>query len=304
MSDFKNELLNLLHSGKTNDRGKDIYEFHSPSNLYLSGEQALTYLEATLTASYQTRLAEPLRALMYRHIPTLLINSKDPICLIDLGPGVPLNTLPIINYLLSKYQTFFYLPVDISETFLTITSCFFKDQSFRTYPIKELFQKAAPVINNMDGLPKKHHRLINVGLTFNNFPLREIIEILSSFYREGDQILAASELHENSTNTVLTPYKTVAAERFNYLPLRILGFNISILRYFVRLDLGRIEMGFSLIEEFKTEDGRIINEGAEIITSVSYRHTKDELVKSLSQQFKHIKILKNNNGNVCLMEIK
>ncbi len=284
-----------------------VYEFASPASLYITGEQALAYLTATLTKEYQTRLVEPLGQLLKQHLPAHLHEEAAPTVMIDLGPGIPINSLPILKYLTGTHSEFLYVPVDISKVFLTITASFFQDADFETIPVNALFEELPERLSQHDRVPRKHRRVINIGLTFNNFPLPAICGILRSICREGDRIIAASELvgpeFGDDSDALLAPYRTDHAETFNFLPLQALGLRRTDLAYFARTFHHRIEMGFRAVRELTVPSIGRVSRGTEILTSVSYRYTRGELLAGLRKYFSRVRSSTEGHSSVCLLSM-
>ena len=285
--------------------GTDVLEFCSPASLYLTGEQALAYLQAVLTPDYQIRLTQPFGQLLQSHVAAVIGEPDAPIDLIDLGPGLPFNTLPIINYLRDSSVDFRYVPVDISQAFLTMTTCCFENEPFETIPLHMLFEELADLLTGNPKFPESRQRLINIGLTFNNFELTQMCDILTSLLRTGDLILAAAELGgADATERQLSLYRTGEAETFNFLPLKRLGISREKLEYFVRAHGSRIEMGFGVVEGVALDGEQGISAGAEIVTSVSYRHREDDLRRELSLRFSSVQIHKGKGTFVHLVAMR
>lgn len=284
-----------------------VYEFASPASLYLTGEQALAYLAATLTGPYQTRLVEPLGRLLEEHLPTQLHQGGAPTVMIDLGPGLPINSLPILKHLAGTGEKLWYVPVDISRVFLTITACFFEDAGFETIPVRALFEELPEHLSRNDQIPSSCRRVVNIGLTFNNFPLDTSCRILKSIFREGDRVLAASELIDPkkhlSSEGLLTPYRTKHAENFNFLSLQALGLNRSDLVYFARTFDQGIEMGFRVCREITIPGIGQAPPGTDLMTSVSYRYALDTLLAGLRKHFPCVHCCTEEHASVCLISM-
>ena len=177
---------------------------------------------------------------------------------------------------------------------------------FETIPLNVLFEDLADSLASASWFPNSYRRVINIGLTFNNFSLSEICQILRSIFRKGDQVLAASELLGASDEDArLAPYRTEAAKQFNFLPLKALGFSLDQLDYFVRIHVGRIEMGFEVQESHMLPTGETVVEDSEIITSASYRYTEGELRSGLHEYFSDIDIYRTRDAcSVCLITME
>jgi hypothetical protein len=257
---------------------------HRPANLYLIEKQADMYLKL-MSQPYGDGFHAKIRSLIATHREDLLAGFGQRLDLIDLGPGYPDKSFPLLWYMQQQKMTGRYMPVDISRRFLDVAVTACRPFGFTIVPHHSLFEELP------EQLPKNSdaaQRLVMMGVTFMNYAPEEMVPLLRRMVRPGDSAVIAGELYnEESTVSMIAPYETAEAKHFNFLPLELLGIPESSLQYFVRLARSRIEMGFTVLHPIQIA-GLQIQHDQEIVTSLSYRYGYEELLSILSTHFSRV----------------
>ena len=257
-------------------------ELRQPYNLYLQDRQADLYLKMMHYAPYKNSCHEAIRELIAEHRTELLGTDTKSIEIIDLGPGYPDKTFPLLDAVRARGIQCRYIPVDISRRFLSIASDACQGFGVSVHAMHCLFEELPAVLAPQ---PAGTHRLFIMGVTFMNYTAEEAVRLLSSLSGRNTSFLVATVLlPDGPVEPVLAPYRAADARMFNLLPLDIAGFPESCLDYFVRFRHGRVEMGFSVMSDVRIQ-GVAVQRGEEILTSVSHRYRLEDFQSVLRQGF-------------------
>lgn len=254
-----------------------------PFNLYLSDKQADAYLAAMATPQYVTAFHDPLAQLIEDHADVLTRRFDGAIAFVDLGPGKPDKSLPLLRALRKSGVDCCYVPVDVSARFLNIAVSAVEAEGFASCPQRCLFEEVSGVLDTKPRI-RDCSRLINMGLTFMNYRPAAATSLLQSLLRSKDAAIVATELFRSEARAEL-PYRNSAAERFTFLPLEAAGIPRDAADYFVRYRAERVEMGFNIRSDIRLADNVLIRSGTEIVTSLSHRYTIDKFRDLLEMQF-------------------
>ncbi len=285
MTKTQNILIDqLLNCPITKDKkGSCIYWFDQPYHLYLEEKQSKLYLDMINAEKFSSLLHDPAEKLIETYKADILNDFKGEMEFYDLGPGLPSKSMPLLKELQSKNRKFKYIPVDISKSFLNIAEKEVSKIGVKSYPINCLFED---LYNHID-LSKSIDRLFFIGLTFNNYRPKKILNLLKQLCEPNGVCLIITEYYtKNKIESILVPYKDKYAEDFNYLALHLIGLKKNELKYLTNFNNQRIEMGFSVLNNIRLKD-TIIKKGSKIITAISYRYTKVSLTNSISKYFNH-----------------
>src|SRR5581483_8533641 len=201
----------------------------NPSNLYLVEKQANAYLKL-MARPYGDGFHARIRSLIARHSGDLLTGLGRIIDLVDLGPGYPDKTFPLLTYMQLHHMDGRYMPVDISQRFLDVSVAACRPFGFPIVPHHLLFEELPAELRKAR---TRGNRLILMGVTFMNYKPERILPLLGDMANTGDSVVLAGELYQpHKIDAMLAPYQTEQAKAFNLLPLEVAGISQSSLRYF------------------------------------------------------------------------
>jgi len=276
----------LLQDIREDPERSGVWNFYNPKNLYLTDSQSKIYLELMGDIRYSSRFHDKTETLIKTNSKKIIDHfNEDSLLIIDLGPGYPSKTFPIIDDLKKQKKEIEYWGVDINQHFANIAK-----RTMLKRGISHSFSKIISFEVTADALKKSGtncQKLIIIGLTFMNFEPGYILNILKSCASgEKDVCLTAVECADNAKPLILMkPYKTKEVERFLFIPLSFLGVKESEVSYNVEFHAQRIEMFFifNKVPPLLKEKG--IKEGDKIITAISYRYTTKQYQDLLRSRF-------------------
>lgn len=284
LSDDPRRAIALQLSAGTKN-GNTVW-LNSPPNLYLVEKQANAYLQL-MARPYGSGFHACVRSLIAQHSGELLTGLGREIDLVDLGPGYPDKSFPLLAYMQRQNIAGCYMPVDISQKFLDVSAAACRPFGFPVVPHHMLFEELPEQLRKNRS---PANRLIMMGITFMNYEPMRILPLLGDLGAAGNAVVLAGELYQpGKIGAMLEPYETHEAEAFNLLPLELAGLSQRSLRYFVRFQRSRIEMGFTLVSPIETTEFTI-HTGCEIVTSLSYRYRPDELLSVLKPHFPRLEL--------------
>lgn len=265
---------------------KGYFLLTEPHLLYMSEDQAGSYLKAMENPDYTSSFHNPTVKIIESNLPEIFRDFGKGVSLIDLGPGYPDKSMPIAKYLRQRGIPCKYVPVDISSSFLEIAKKSIAPIAEQVYPIHDRFETC------LEQIPSEVYQYTTycmIGLTFMNFVPEHILILLKDIARDQGRVIIASELitKQNTTEKIINSYRARETKLVGFGPLQHLGLNIDELAYNPVFSNGRVELQFQL----KAKPGDIlqrlgVKEGNTIITAVSYRYTKDEINALMGRYFK------------------
>ena len=268
-----------------------------PFNLYLIEEQAKLYLDAIEDDLFSRQLYKPFLLALDKNINRIFSGVQGNVDFIDLGPGYPDKTAPLVKHLLTLGVNIRYIPVDISRYFLDATVSYFATWGIEIIPLNILFEEA-PLelqkagLNNHDSM-----RIINIGFTFNNFSPDSILRLLQKLVTKKSVVIIATQIiDDRRIEESIEPYRSMKADKFNFKMLELIGLNRAAFDYVVRIHNGRIEMGYAANEDIYLDGVGNIKKHDILITSFSYRYRENQLTDYLERYFSNIDVIKDNKG--------
>jgi uncharacterized SAM-dependent methyltransferase len=289
---FLIEQLKSCRKTKNRDSGLN-YWFDFPYHLYYEEEQALKYLEMIEKDNFSISLHKPIEELVRNYANSLIgINTKK-VELYDLGPGLPTKTIPLIKNLQKRNIPFSYIPIDISKSFLKLAQDEVSKFGVNSQGINCLFEELPNKIDKK--IDTQLTRIFLIGLTFNNYRPNQILSLLSKLCEKNDIAIIITEYYEkDKEKSILIPYQDEYAENFNFLVLKLMGFEKKDFKYFARFRNQRIEMGFKPIKKITVGDLNLKNND-KIITAISYRYTNSSLTRYIQNYYKNFEYYKEND---------
>ena len=290
----------LINSPTTFNYGVKTIWFDQPYNLYLEEIQSKAYLEMISGEKFASLVHEPAKQLIEEFKGSILKDIKEPIEFYDLGPGLPTKTIPLLKALQKLKRDFKYIPVDISKSFLKITENKVKKIGVQAHSLNCFFEDLPAKIK----YDQKVNRIFFIGLTFDNYRPDKILSLLKKVSNPNSISIIITEFFSSKKKeTILIPYRDKHAENFNYLVLKIAGIDKNKLKYFTQYKNQRIEMGFTLRRDIRVRN-LTIKRNTKIITAISYRYTKQALIRTISDYFKHFEIYQSPKHDISLVTFK
>jgi len=279
-----------------------VVDLSQPYNMYLTAAQAQSYLVLMKDDTYRTPFHDPIKNLFGKYAGDLLQLLDGPLALIDLGPGLPDKTLPLFAYLKRSSIACTYVPVDISQHFLGLAASMAQSQGFVALPLNCLFEEIAHNLPSVLSQLGARSALVIFGLTFMNYSPERVSRLLADLGPMVNRVVVAAELHTPpSPEHILLPYRTTAAEDFNFQVLKLMRWKRSDFNYEVRFVENHIEMGFSSkLPVALGSSGHVLKPSTYVLTAVSYRYTSRQLRAFLTPLFPEVKIVTDPAAPVAL----
>ncbi len=156
--------------------------------------------------------------------------------------------------------------------------------------IKKFCTTITPIESRLENLahclsyPRSNQAFIMLGLTFMNFNGHYISNLLSEISGNIGSVIIASELYDDDTSGIVSQYEVSEIKNFAFGPLSLLGLDIRDFEHAVEFSEGRVELIFIPRTDIKIGSKSILR-GNKIVTAVSYRYRKKEIVELLSHYF-------------------
>jgi uncharacterized SAM-dependent methyltransferase len=279
-----------------------VLDLSQPYNMYLTPAQAQSYLALMKDDTYRTPFHDPIKNLFGKHTRRILQLLDGPLALIDLGPGFPDKTLPLFAYLKQSLIACTYVPVDINRHFLDLAASTAQAEGFGALPLNCLFEEIARNLPSVLSQLGSRSAVVIFGLTFMNYSPERVSRLLTDLGPMVNRVVVAAELHTlPSPENMLLPYKTTAAEDFNFQVLKLLRWNRSDFDYKVRFVDNHIEMGFSpKVPVPLGGSGHVLTPSTYILTAVSYRYTLRQFHSLLTPLFTEVEVVTDPTAPVAL----
>lgn len=265
---------------------KGVWNFYNPKNLYLTDLQGELYLKLMGDSRYSSKFHDTTEMLIGKNAERIADHLKsDSVFIIDLGPGYPSKTFPIVDALLKRKKEVTYWAVDVNEHFGNIARDAIAERGVKnSFAKKILFEDTAQAVKKGD---LKCPKLVIIGLTFMNFKADAILKIISDCLDgKNDICLSAIECSDNvDINRLTDGYRTEEAKAFLFVLLSILGCKEEDVKYDVSFNDGRVEMAFVMKHAPQIIKGHGVRDGDRIIMAISYRHTVEFYKKILNSKF-------------------
>lgn len=279
--------------GRKRTMSRTLY-LDQPSNLYLADSQVNAYLQLMGNAAYSAAFHNPTRDLITKNVSRIVKGLQTPVHIIDLGPGYPDKTFPLLENLDTAHCI--YIPVDIGKRFLKVAVNAVKKFHIKSLPQHSLFEDMPKLLATKSFNDDSVRRLVVLGLTFMNYRPTVIVGLLRKMMRPGDVLVVAAEIRKQSNAALLIkPYQTKEAELLNWLSLKMVGAPVKNLKYFARFRYGRVEMAFKVVAPFSLRGCGHLRTGDVLVTAISYRLKLADFKKALRKQFKSVQIFTRQN---------
>lgn len=285
---------------KPDPKRERYFLLNEPHLLYLSDEQSDLYLEVMKSEDYSSSFHGPTVDIIKSNLPAIFSDIGGGVSLIDLGPGYPDKSLPMVQYLRDQQVPCKYIPVDISQSFLDLAVHYIEPFVEQVYPVHARFETCAGQI------PSEIYHYSTycmIGLTFMNFPPEMLVPLLKDMAGNKGRVIVASELltEQKTAERVLASYRTREAQAVGFGPLKHLGFQESELTYQPVFANGRVELHYRLEQEPSDALQALgVRSGSAIVTAVSYRYTEEQLNQLLGQYFTSYRVFTSHDGGTAV----
>jgi uncharacterized SAM-dependent methyltransferase len=273
---------------------------NEPHLLYLSDEQSELYLDAMKSEDYSSSFHGPTVAILKANLDAIFADVGRAVSLIDLGPGYPDKSLPIVAFLKGRGIACTYVPVDISRKFLDLAAGTVAPLVERVCPVHAMFEACAGRI------PPEIYRdstYCMIGLTFMNFPPDDLLPLLKRLARDRGRVIVATELltAAKTPEVILRSYRTDEARAVGFGPLEHLGLREGDVSYCPAFVNGRVELQYTLRRAPSGQTELLpLKAGHTVVTAVSYRYTRAELVAILERHFAAHRIFESDDGGAAV----
>jgi uncharacterized SAM-dependent methyltransferase len=238
------------------------------------------------TPQYSQPFHQPLLNLLTEQASGILADWPGTVSVVDLGPGHPDKSFPLLDFLRRQQQLASYIAVDLNSYFLSVATEAARPLCNSVAGIQTDFRTLPDVLDLYSPRQKARRRLFILGLTFLNFRPRIIMAILSRLVDAEDALLIATPIVDDRPSAqLLDPYYGSAVQEFARSSLTELGIADSSLDYDVRLNRIRIEVGFILRKHITFENSQSVPAGTRIVTAVSYRYPRGALQRLVRKYF-------------------
>lgn len=281
-----------------------VWNYYNPKNLYLTDEQSKAYLDLMGVETYASKFHDKTTQLIEENVELLIrpFQGLSPL-LIDLGPGYPSKTFPIVDAFRKKNSPITYWAVDVSLYFATMAQKAILERGVLNAHAKQmLFEDLADYLRRQK---VKDPKLLIIGLTFMNFEPSVIINILkASMSSPRDHCISAIEYSSGEDHQqFMTGYLTENAKKFLFLSLKSLGLQEGDVSYGVDFMNSRVEMYFTILHVPESLKAKGLKTNDRLIAAISYRHSEEKYKTLLSEAFGRNTYFKNGNTMLAVSGI-
>ena len=286
-------LKEFIRRGYSTEGKTRIWNIANPELLYLTSEQIDMSLELAKEPQ-SIKDTEKELALFTDNFEDIVNSIGDvPFNLVDLGGGVG-KIFPFIKKLSGLKKAFRYCPMDSSPFALKKSFDLFKKE-FPQGKIKASLSNFLDISKTISELKIGRYKknIFFLGKdTFGNFEPTEVLYSIRRAMEKGDMLFLTSGIHNSNWITRLKKYPT-KGKLVSYMetPINLLGIRQKDLRPTFRFVNNRSEAVYTLKENktFKY-NGRLIElrKGDRIMTLISYKHKKEDLMSYLYMQFSRV----------------
>lgn len=271
-----------------------------PHLLYLSDEQADTYLDVMKSEDYASSFHGPTVEIIVSNLPLIFSDIEVGVALIDLGPGYPDKSLPMVRYLKGQEVPCKYIPIDISQPFLELAARHVEPFVEQVVPVHARFETC------VDHIPREIYQYTAycmIGLTFMNFAPEMLLPLLKDIAGRNGRVIVASELltEEKTEGVVLKSYRTEEAQAVGFGPLKHLEVKEEGVTYQPVFANTRVELQYRLEEEPGDSLRALgVRCGDVIVTAVSYRYTQGRLSELMEGNFASYQVFTSNDRGTAV----
>lgn len=169
----------------------DAWDYSDSMLLYLPGHDE-TYEEVqNVDNPYNEIVTAPERGYLKSVASRIAHSLPDNFDYVDLGPGTEHKEQFLFEELKKQGKSFEYLPVDISERYLTLSSANAQRQGINTQPIRSSFEELPEALEESE-----RSRFISLGLTYSNYNPEEVLGLLKKIRGENGNVFINSQIRD------------------------------------------------------------------------------------------------------------
>jgi hypothetical protein len=260
----------------------NVWDYSDSLLLYLpSGVQTYESLQETDTP-YSRLVTKPEREYLQAIAQDVVNQLPGHFEYIDLGPGTEHKEQFFFDELKKQGKTFTYIPVDISEYYLSLAEKHASDQGIPVNAIQAAFEELPDILGEAT-LP----RFVNLGLTFSNYDPEVILNLLKSIAGENGFVFINSQMKDRVDIVSLRDAYSKDAVTLADGKLELLGLDPHI-DVTPRETTDEIKCWCSIINPSDKLKEKGIVAGDKLLVFQSLRYTKDQLIheiEKVSSQF-------------------
>jgi uncharacterized SAM-dependent methyltransferase len=297
----------IIKRGYKLDGRTRVWNLSDSKLWYLTPKQSQGFLNVEENPEYKKNLTETEINLIKENLGFFLSQMKAKTYnIIDIGCGNGTKASLFIGEL-SKSLNIRYCPVDISSYMVKKAS-----QTIRELKIGDVLEFSWNIsdFENLDNVTSlfrdysyKHHLMLFLGNTMSNFSHNNILETIKKSMKKGDFLLIGNGITNDFDENLLKSYHNKSMIDFLIQPLELVGFKKNELEYNVRFVNSRVEMYFTLLKDKTIKHlGKTIDfkKGDNFLIGISYKYTKNDFKKILSNFFRKMKIITDENQTYAL----
>ena len=278
---------------------------------YLTSEQAQGFLNLEQSLEYQEHVIQKEIDLISKNMEHILESaSGKSINVIDLGCGDGKKAVLFITHLKSGINIR-YCPIDISSYMVEKAM-----ERIGKLEVGEVinFQWNISDFENLKNITPllrdktyKNNLILFLGNTLGNFEIHEILYQISESMQKGDVAVIGNGLKRGKNTNWLESYKDRKIDEWLSHILLNLGFTKDEIEYDVRFVNSRIEEVYIIKQNKKI--GHLgaeieFKQGDRVITAVSYKYSKSELINIMKMYFSDVKIYTDSKDSYALAVCK
>lgn len=202
---------------------------------------------------------------------------------IDLGPGTEHKEQFFFDELKKQGKEFTYIPVDISEHYLTLAENYAKDQGIPVQTVQSSFEEVLEILGTRN-LP----RFVNIGLTFSNYKPQTILALMKQIAGKDGYVFINSQVRNRVDLDALEKIYAEDALILADEKLKLLDLNPDI-DVTQREANDKIEVWGSIINLTSRLAGMGVAVGDKILLFQSLRYTPEQFeeeIKKASQEYR------------------
>jgi uncharacterized SAM-dependent methyltransferase len=288
----------LIKRGYSLEGNTRVWNIADSKLWYLTPEQAQGFLDLEQGKIYQKEVIQKEIDLINANMLDILrdVGSKKPLNIIDLGCGDGKKAMLFISHLKDKLQLR-YCPIDISG--YMVAKALEKIKELNAGEVVE-FQWNISDFDNLENVAallrnKEYPRnlFLLLGNTLGNFEINELLYSISSTMKEGDFLLLGNGLDNRHHDDIIKSYREPVVDKWLFKIVQQIGLDRKDIQFGVRFRNSRVELYYTLLTDKKVsfQDKHIyFSKGDQIVVSVSYKYSKDELEEFIHLYFSRARI--------------
>ncbi|MAG39445.1 hypothetical protein CMI41_00550 [Candidatus Pacearchaeota archaeon] len=287
----------LIKRGYSLEGNTRIWNIADSKLWYLRPDQAQSFLDLENSEAYQKYLIQKEIDLINENMNFIIKKLKgETINLVDLGCGDGKKAVLFIDKLKGNVRMR-YCPIDISDYMVEKALT-----RIRKTDVEEVvkFQWNISDFENIENVSNllrvgdfKKNLFLLLGNTLGNFEINELLYEVRSSMKGGDYLLIGNGLDNRHPEEILRSYNNEEVNEFlKHIPMQI-GLKEKDIKLGVRFKNSRVELYYTILKDNVIEfQGKkiVLNEGDQILVSVSYKYTKEDFMSFMKLYFDDVGI--------------